>query len=139
MQNRLASKSYVTPKGIKYLVRILRKGGEKVKGLIIKDPWITKILNGEKVWEIRGSNTKIRGTISLIKSGTGMIFGTVDLVKTKNLIRNELYLSYNKHFVQNHDDIEYLNIWAWILENPVWYTEQIPYKHKQGCVIWVNL
>jgi hypothetical protein len=51
-----------------------------MKGLIIKSPWIDKILAGEKTWEIRGSNTKIRGKISLIKSGSGMILGKADLV-----------------------------------------------------------
>jgi hypothetical protein len=42
-----------------------------MKGLIVKSPWIELILEGKKTWEIRGSNTKIRGPIALIKSGSG--------------------------------------------------------------------
>ena len=32
-----------------------------MKALVIKQPWVDYILNGKKTWEIRGSNTKIRG------------------------------------------------------------------------------
>ncbi len=40
------------------------------KGLIIKEIWAKAILRGKKELEIRGSNTKIRGTIGIIASGT---------------------------------------------------------------------
>ena len=45
---------------------------EVTKGLMIKSPWIDKILAGEKTWEIRGYTTETRGTIALIKSGSGL-------------------------------------------------------------------
>jgi hypothetical protein len=45
-------------------------------GLVIKSPWIEKILAGETTWEIRGRNTKLRGRIALIKSRSGKIYGT---------------------------------------------------------------
>ncbi|NYC91934.1 hypothetical protein B0I49_005584, partial [Clostridium beijerinckii] len=35
--------------------------------------------------------------------------------------------------------IPYKKLYGWILENPIIYNEPIPYEHKQGCVIWVNL
>ena len=56
-----------------------------MKGLIIKAPWIDYILSGKKTWEIRGCNTKIRGEIALIQSGTGKIYGTVELVDSLEL------------------------------------------------------
>lgn len=51
-----------------------------MKGLIIKSKWADLILSGEKTWEIRGSQTHQRGRIGIIKSGTGKIFGSVELV-----------------------------------------------------------
>lgn len=109
-----------------------------MKGLIIKSPWIDLILHGEKIWEIRGSNTKIRGEIALIKSGTGTILGTVELVGSKKLTMQE-YLNSNKHHcVDQNYKINYKNIYAWIFNNPVLFDEPIPYKHPQGAVIWVN-
>ena len=49
-------------------------------GLIIRSPWIEKILAGEKTWEIRSSNTNVRGPIALIRGGSGLVVGTCDLV-----------------------------------------------------------
>jgi hypothetical protein len=110
-----------------------------MKGLIIKEPWIDKILSGEKTWEIRGSNTKRRGTISLIQSGTGMIFGTVDLVDTIRVGFKEFRDGRDKHQIWSVGLPSYRQNWAWVLENPVRHPEPIPYKHPQGAVIWVNL
>lgn len=109
-----------------------------MKGLIIKDPWITKILNGEKTWEIRGSRTKTRGTVALIKSKTGMIYGAVDIVDCIPLTFYEWHSNKEKHCVE-YSAIDYEKPHAWVLENPKIYPEPIPYKHKPGCVIWVNL
>jgi len=47
-----------------------------MKGLLINSPWIEMILEGKKTWEIRGANTKLRGPIALIKSGSGKVVGT---------------------------------------------------------------
>jgi hypothetical protein len=113
-----------------------------MKGLIIKDPWLTKILNGEKVWEIRGRNTNIRGTIALIKSGTGMIHGSINLVDAFRMSLNDYELNREKHQIQSYGHagfVYYSTPWVWELENPKLYPEPIPYKHPQGAVIWVNL
>ncbi len=49
-------------------------------GLLIRVPWIDKILDGSKTWKIRGSQTAKRGRIGLIESGTGTVAGAVELV-----------------------------------------------------------
>lgn len=112
-----------------------------MKGLIIKDPWITKILNGEKPWEIRGSNTKIRGTISLIKSGTGLIFGTVDIVRSTEITLDQFRAHKNLHKIpiDENTQLPYPKTFVWTFVKPKWHDEPIPYVHKQGCVIWINL
>ena len=51
-----------------------------MKALLIKTPWIDKILDGKKTWEIRGSATKIRGRIALVQSGSGTVVGICELV-----------------------------------------------------------
>lgn len=110
-----------------------------MKGLVIKSPWIEKILAGEKVWEIRGSNTKIRGTIALIKSGSGMIFGTVVLTDCFQVTQEAMYQGFKNHRISADYDIPYKKCYAWELSSPVLYPEPIPYRHPQGAVIWVNL
>lgn len=110
-----------------------------MKGLIIKSPWIDKILRGDKTWEIRGSNTSHRGKIGLIQSGTGLVIGTAELIATHRLAKLDMYLHYEKHQIPNYDEITYKHIWAWELTKPTRYMQPVEYKHPQGAVIWVNL
>jgi hypothetical protein len=112
-----------------------------MKGLIIKEPWIDYILDGLKHWEIRGSNTKIRGRVYLIKSGTGMIYGEADLIDSFPVNYELMNKNQNKHRLRFEQwlDMGYSNPHAWVLENPVRYPEPIPYEHKKGAIIWVNI
>lgn len=110
-----------------------------MKGLIIKDPWITKILNGEKIWEIRGNNTKIRGKIYLIKSGTQKIYGEIELINSIFITEKIFEDNKEKHQVKEFNEIKYNKTYAWVLQNPIIYDNPIPYKHKRGCVIWINI
>ena len=113
-----------------------------MKGLIIKEPYIDWILDGKKIWEIRGSNTKVRGKIALIKSGTHYIFGSVELVDSigplglKDLKEKSLNLNYKKEQIKS---LPYKKTYAWVLTKPKWYSKPIQYKTKPGAVIWVNL
>ena len=114
---------------------------ESLKGLIIKSAWVNLILEGKKVWEIRGSNTKIRGEVSLIKSGSGLVIGKVTLSDSIKLSLKEYKLGSAYHCVDSKDNHElpYKNTYAWVLEKPEIYEYPIPYKHPMGAVIWVDL
>lgn len=112
-----------------------------MKGLIIKDPWIELIFEGLKTWEIRGSNAKIRGTIALIKSGTGKIYGTVEIVDSILLTSKQYYEAFDKHRIPDTEGkpLPYSKTHAWVFRNPVRFDNPIPYVHPQGAVKWVNL
>lgn len=110
------------------------------KGLIIKEKWANLILDGEKTLELRGSNTKTRGTIGIIKSSTGKVWGEVDLIDSFLLDEESFNNLRDKHKVEiPFCEVKYKKTYAWVLENPKKYDEPIPYKHKLGCVKWVNL
>lgn len=111
-----------------------------MKGLIIKPYWTDLILSGDKTMELRSSNTKIRGTIGLIKSGSKKVYGTVDFIDCI-LLSKELYYNYkDKHRVdKDFKEIPYNKLYGWILNDPIKFDEPIPYNHKKGCVIWINL
>ncbi|MFB9330046.1 ASCH domain-containing protein [Paenibacillus aurantiacus] len=113
-----------------------------MKGLIIKPYWADLILSGQKTWEIRGSRTHQRGRIGIIKSGSGEVCGSVDLVDCIPIHDNDdpdmLIANQDKHHVP-FGAIPYRKPWAWVLENPTVYTDPVPYKHPLGAVIWVNL
>lgn len=111
-----------------------------MKGLIIKPHWADLILQGIKTWEIRGSRTRIRGRIAIIKSGTGQIYGTVELTDCIPCPVGRFKAYKNKHCIEDGSiAFLYNQAWAWVVKNPIIYPEPIPYKHPQGAVIWVNL
>ena len=113
---------------------------EVKKGLIIKPKWADLILAGAKTIELRGNKTSVRGTIGVIKSGTKKVFGYVDIIDCIELSKEDYIKLRNKHKVNiPYEDIKYKKLYAWVLENPIVLSKPIPYNHKLGCVIWVNL
>lgn len=114
-----------------------------MKCLFIKEPWISLILEGKKTWEIRGSNTNIRERIGLIASGSGEIKGFIDLVDSKKINPEDFDKYSNNHLIPkekyNSQNMPYKNTHAWVLKNPEKLKKGIKFKHKKGCVIWINL
>jgi len=114
------------------------------KGLIIDEPWISKILSGEKVWEMRSTNCKIRGEIGLIKKGSGTVVAKATLVDSIGpFSRQELKEQQSKHAINSFeiDDDRWMDKWnyAWVLEDVQKLSNPVKYKHKSGAVIWVTL
>ena len=107
-----------------------------LKGLIIKEPWIDLILTGEKVWEIRGSNTKIRGTIALIKSGSGSVVGLCGLKDVVGpLSLSKFKRSKSFHAIPSNqlkNGLPYQNTYAWVLDNTICLRKPVSYRHKRG-------
>lgn len=115
-----------------------------MRGLIIAEPWITKILNGEKDWEIRGTSTTIRERIGLIRKGSGQVVATASLTSVVGpLSRGDLEQAIERHRVP-HEQIEnvlgrYAKPFAWVLSDVQPLLPPVPYKHPSGAVIWVSL
>lgn len=111
------------------------------RALIIKKRWLDLILEGKKTWEIRGSDTKIRGKIGLIESGSGLIVGECELIESKRLTKEMKYGGFENHRLDLQDlsYIEYKTPWAWVLSGAKKYKQPVPYNHPQGAVIWVKI
>lgn len=116
------------------------------RGLLIMSPWIEKILSGEKTWEMRGIPTDIRGPIALIKSGSGLILGTCNLVAVKGPLPMTEILSTDKHGIPQSEVenllrnvLKYEKVYAWVLEEARPLRNPIPYDHPSGAVRWVDL
>jgi hypothetical protein len=114
------------------------------RGLMVRDPYATWLLDGSKSWEIRGRPTQIRGPVVVIKSGTGQAFGAVDLVHVlgpltlEDLVRSaELPAMERAGFAR--DGLPYKKTFAYVVRNARWFMQPIPYDHPSGAVTWVNL
>ena len=114
------------------------------RGLLVRDPYATQLLNGEKIWEIRGKPTQIRGTIAIIKSGTGRTYGTVRLVRVLGplalddlVLAPELPREEREEF--NRTGLPYAKTYAYVFSDPRWFERAIPYHHPSGAVTWVRL
>ncbi len=111
-----------------------------VRVLIVDKMWGSQLLEGSKTWEMRRTACKIRGRVLIAYAGTGMIYGSVDVVDSKPLTREDWLMNVDKHKIppdQLDEYGKYLN--AWVVEEPKKLAEPIPYEHPQGAVIWVRL
>ena len=113
------------------------------KGLIIEAAPISKILGGDKTWEMRSAPTRLRGTIALIEKRSGQVVGLADLVNSLGpLSDDELRNSYSKHQISSErlrDPRMAKYRFAWELANARRLREPVHYSHPSGAVIWVNL
>ncbi|MFC1970703.1 ASCH domain-containing protein [Chloroflexota bacterium] len=110
--------------------------------MLIRSPWIDLILKGQKTWELRGRRTSVRGTIVLIRAGSGQISGSCQLVGvTGPLGLADIKMNVDKHRIPPEDisRFSYGKIFAWELSNANTFRSPIPYKHPRGAVVWVRL
>jgi hypothetical protein len=115
-----------------------------MKALIVDEPWISAILRGEKTWELRKTRCKLRGSIALIRKGSGHVVGVAEATDClPPLGTREAYASAEPfHRVPPSDQkYSFAEGWRtpWVLANARPLPKAVPYKHPSGAVIWVNL
>src|SRR5690554_830796 len=112
------------------------------RGLIIDQPWIGKILRGEKTWEMRSTRTSIRGPIALIEKGSGTVVGVASILSSlgpmslQDISNNKLKHRVGPEIYTQHD---YKWNHAWVLGEVRPLSHPVKYRHKPGAVIWVEL
>lgn len=109
-------------------------------GLIIRQPWLDRILDGQKAWEIRGTNTQIRGPIGLIQSGSGRVVGVVHGRCPTSVLGG---VPCQRRAPHHHGlGTAVLAVpptcYAWVVEDPIRLPEPIAYTHPRGAVRWVR-
>lgn len=113
-----------------------------MKGLIIKEQWLNKILHENKTLEIRNNNTKnTNEEIYLLESNTHKIKAIAIIKNTIKLNKNNWEVLKSKHQVNISFEALlniYNNPYAWNIEVIKELKENITYEHLKGCVIWVD-
>ena len=111
------------------------------EALIIDEPWISKILRGEKTWELRSTHCHKRGWVGLIRKGSGLVVGVARVVDSIGpLSESELAAAEQLHRVPAATLMampKYRH--AWVLDGARALANPLPYEHRPGAVIWVRL
>jgi hypothetical protein len=114
-----------------------------MRGLIIGVEPVEQILEGRKIWEMRGRLTHIRGRIALIKKGSKTVVGFADIVACHGpLSLSDLRRHRLKHLPtakEHRSGLGYKKTYAWQLEKIKRLSQPVPYIHPSGAVIWVTL
>ncbi len=115
-----------------------------MNGLVIREPWISLILSGAKMWELRSRGTNVRGPIGLIRKGSGLVVGMAELtdslpplVDASAFVRTEAL-----HGVTPAMRAEVMRQgWTtpWVLKGARALRSPVRYVHPVGAVTWVKL
>ncbi|TWI56456.1 ASCH domain-containing protein [Bradyrhizobium huanghuaihaiense] len=115
-----------------------------MKAIVVREPYASLILRGEKTWEMRKAACHYRGVVAVISKGSGTVVGTAEIVDSLSSIDSleEYAQAEPKHRVpQNLQRQAFSDGWRtpWVLLNGRRLTTPVLYKHPSGAVIWVNL
>lgn len=121
-----------------------RAGDFGPRGLIVRDPYASQLLNGQKIWEIRGRPTQIRGPVVIVKQGTGKAYGIANLVRVLGPLDLDDLVSSPEVPPEERDELQrdglpYQKTYAYVFTSPQWFEHPMPYRHPNGAVTWVRL
>ncbi len=111
------------------------------RGLFVREPYASLIVEGKKTWEIRKHPTRVRGRIGIVNRG--QVLGSVEIVGTRGPFTPEQLPNHrDKHYA----DVELLRkyaqgkpLFAWVLKDAVKYSEPIPIPTTKGQQLWAKL
>ncbi|MCP1974274.1 ASCH domain-containing protein [Bradyrhizobium elkanii] len=117
---------------------------QEMKAIVIREPYVSLILTGEKTWEMRMAACRYRGPVALISKGSGTVVGAAEIVDSLPSIDSlEAYAeAEQKHRVPpNLQQQAFSDGWRtpWVLTNARRLGAPVSYKHPSGAVIWVTL
>lgn len=115
-----------------------------MRALIVDEPWISGILSGEKIWEMRSTRVTIRGQIALIRKGSGHVVGVAEIIGCERALESldEYSDAEPKHRIPPaRQRAAFEGGWKipWVLSNASMLPSPVPYQHPKGAVIWVAL
>src|ERR1700741_4070159 len=103
-----------------------RAGEFGPRGLIVRDPYATQLLNGQKIWESRGRPTQIRGPVVIVKQGTGKAYGIANLVRVLGPLDLDDLVNSPEVPPEERDELErdgvpYRKTYAYVFTSPRWF------------------
>jgi hypothetical protein len=109
--------------------------------LAIAPAWCDSILDGHKIWEIRGTPTKKREVIALNPNGTHLLTGECRIVSCHRISTlQEFQDTVDQHQV-HATTLPYPRTFAWVLAHPKRYTRSqcVRINKPKGAQIFCSL
>ena len=115
-----------------------------ISALVVKDPWASKIVAGEKTIELRTRKTrKVGEKIYIAKAGTKTLIGCATIEKCVLMTIPLFEETINQHCTSRcyYDKIHAKNkkLYGWFLQDILKFDTLIPYDHPQGAQMWVKI
>ncbi|MDN5358726.1 MAG: hypothetical protein PWP76_569 [Candidatus Diapherotrites archaeon] len=112
-----------------------------MRGLIVREPWASLIVEGKKRWEIRRTNTKHRGPVAIISSGK--VIGVAEIVDVLELPVEEIAHRIEKHYADPLLILRYgtgrKTLYAWVLRNARKLKAPVEIELPKGAQMWVTI
>ncbi len=112
-----------------------------MKGLIVKEPFASMIVRGEKRWEIRKTRTKFRGEVWIISNGFAI--GSAKLTDVLGPFSVEELVKYSNYHKISYEELKRYSkgkkLYAWVFNEPKEFNEKIKVNLPRGVRVWVNL
>lgn len=121
------------------------------KALKVQEPYATQIVNGEKSWELRRTNTSIRGRVGIASGGKLLgeaVLTDVRKEKVDDLQRRRRFRQLHnnvsnefigKYSLGNKNQKPLDELFVWVFEHPKVYNPPLHFEAPRGSVVWVNL
>ncbi|MFC0407448.1 ASCH domain-containing protein [Roseomonas elaeocarpi] len=109
--------------------------------LVVKEPYCNLILRGEKTLELRTSRLKKRGRILLVRKGSGLIVGAVELIGCIGPLQHSELLMLGARHKADPEVLLSNPQWnyCWELGNATSLRHPVRYRHPKGAQSWVTL
>ncbi len=110
-------------------------------GLIVREPYASLIVDGQKTWEIRKRKTHHRGPLGILTGG--LLIGQAEVVGVEGPFTVEdLLPHWDKHRAEEAFLRAYAKeapLYAWVLKNAFRYEKPLVVPRRPGRVIFVDL
>lgn len=112
-----------------------------MRGLIVKQPFASMIVRGEKKWEIRRTRTNVRGEVIILSQGYAL--GKVRLTDVLGPFTVEELLEFKDYHKVDEDFLRSYSggkkLYAWVFEKPEEFEKKFKVNIPRGAQVWVKM
>ncbi|WP_456330002.1 ASCH domain-containing protein [Archaeoglobus sp.] len=111
-----------------------------MRGLIIKQPFASMIVRGEKKWEIRRTRTNVRGEVVILSQGYALgkarLTDVLGPFTVEELLKFRDYHKVDEDFLRSYSGGK--KLYAWVFDEPEEFEKKVKVNIPRGAQVWVK-